>query len=113
MSFTPLQFLVFDESDDPDGWRTWEALASPAAQHNAALLDEVQNLTQAITTILGPPGPVDEGHAWDMDLMVTQQAAPASPSDVQSESRITLALSLVGGDALAQMLSEHRSAQRY
>lgn len=104
MSIAPLKFLVFDESDDGDGWRCWEALASPSAEHSTALQDEASRLIDAITSALGPPGPVDEGHAWDMDLVVTSGPDLEESSGKPDPPRITLALSLAGRDTLADLL---------
>lgn len=102
-----LRFLEFDLSEDTDGLHTWDALASPGAAHTEPLLAEVQALTRQLTQELGMPGPVDEGHAWDMDLQIHDergqpwQLHACAPPD----GRITLALSLSGGKPLAACLS--------
>ena len=102
----PLQFLEFDLSEGTDGLRTWDALASPAADRTLALVSEVQALLERLTQQLGPAGPLDEGHRWDMDLQIHDMAGKALPLDLTAvpAARITLALSLGGGTELAQCL---------
>lgn len=97
-----LKFLEFDLSEDTEGLCTWDALASPAATHTAALLDEVRTLLHRLTQQLGPAGSVDDGHAWDMDLQIHDEAGQALPLQGWSASvgRITLSLSLSGGAEL-------------
>ena len=102
----PLQFLEFDLSEDTDGLRTWDALASPDPSHNLALLSEIQHLQQYLTEQLGLAGPVDEGHRWDMDLQLRDDAGRDLPLDLTTppSARITLALSLSGGAELTECL---------
>lgn len=88
-----LQFLDFDLTEDTDGLRSWSALASPQPAHSPALLTEVQALLEDLTQQLGAPGPVDEGHAWDMALDIAHD-----------DGRTTVSLDLSGGDALADGL---------
>ncbi len=101
-----LRFLEFERSEDSEGLRTWDALASPTAVHALALLTEVQALVHHLSQQLGPAGPVDHGHLWDMDLQVndgTGQDLPLQTSPPPG-CRITVALSLSGGAALAEGL---------
>ena len=102
----PLQFLEFDLSEDTDGLRTWDALASPDAAHTLALLSEVQGLRQHLTQQLGPAGPLDEGHRWDMDLQIQDATGQALPLDlaIPPAGRITLAISLSGAAELTDCL---------
>lgn len=88
-----LQFLDFDFSEDFDGLRSWSALASPTAAHSAALQAEVQALLHDLNQQLGAPGPLDEGHLWDMALSVEPEA-----------DRITLSLDICGHEALRECL---------
>ena len=103
----PLQFLEFDLSEDPDGLCTWDGLASPAASHTTAMLAEVQTLLDQLHHRLGPPGPIEDGHAWDMDLQIHDEAGQALSLQATpaSSGRITLAFSLSGGHELAAHLS--------
>lgn len=102
-----LRFLDFDLSEDTGGLRTWDALASPAAAHSAALLQDTRALLQRLMQALGPPGPLDEGHRWDMDLSLYDEAGQAVDlqADVPPPGRITLALSLSGEEELARFLT--------
>ena len=99
-----LQYLEFDCSEDTEGVVCWDALAQPAANHTAALLREVTQLL-AWASRFSPqgPGPLDEGHQWDMDLQIHDEEGRPVPLEggTQPEGRITLALSLSGGAALA------------
>ena len=103
----PLQFLEFDLSEDSDGLQTWDALASPAAVHTAALLAEVRALLQHLQQHLGPSGALDDGHGWDMDLQIQDGSGQPVPLEAAPRpgARITLALSLSGTGALAEHLS--------
>ncbi len=90
----PLTFLEFDLSEDTAGLRTWSALAAPGSVHTKALHDEVQRLLEDLTRQLGTPGPLDEGHPWDVAL------------DTETEQdRVTVSLHLTGGEALAECLN--------
>jgi len=102
-----LKYLEFDLSEDTDGLGTWDALASPAAQHTHALLAEVLALTQELTRMLGPAGPIEEGHLWDLDLQIQDESGQALPLQLDASycGRLTLALSLTGGAELAQCLN--------
>lgn len=94
-----LNFLDFDVSEDDDGLCSWSALAAPAPVHREALLAEVQALLHALTQSLGPAGPLDEGHAWDMALDIQQ-----------GSDRTTVSLHLAGRQALAEQLTHWMGA---
>ena len=66
----PLHYLEFDHCEDSDGLHSWDAVASPAPHHNRTLLTEVRGVLAQLQNALGPAGPLDEGHAWDMDLQM-------------------------------------------
>lgn len=64
----PLQYLIFDPSDDGEGTGTWEAVASVRVPQLPAVLEEVQSvLAWAEAHAPGPRGPLDEGGEWDAD----------------------------------------------
>lgn len=90
-----LKFLEFDASDDTHGLRSWSALAAPAPVHACALRAEVNALTEDLRHRLGEPGPLDEGHLWDMALDIDAAA-----------DRTTVSMHLSGGDALADLLAQ-------
>lgn len=102
----PARFLEFDLSEDAEGLRTWDALASPAVRHTGALQDEVQRLTRQLALSLGPAGPIEEGHRWDMDLQIHDDSGQALSleMDLPACGRIAVALSLSGGAELAALL---------
>lgn len=104
----PLQFLEFDRCEDSDGLYSWDALASPAAHHNRELLAEVRGLLAHLHSALGPAGPLDEGHAWDMDLQIQDrqdQPLALEAADTLAQ-RLTLSLCLSGSGALAELLTD-------
>ncbi len=103
-----LLFLEWDRLEDSDGLSTWSALASPSAGHSKALLDEVRALLRHLHGQLGAPGPLDEGHAWDMDLQIHDEAGTAWSLEAppQALPRLTLALSLCGHARLGDCLGE-------
>lgn len=101
-----LQYLEFDLSEDSEGLQSWDAVASPTALHNAALLAEVQQLLHCIERALGESGSLEDGHVWNMDMLIQDEngnavALDASPAPV---SRLTLSLSLSGRNELAELL---------
>ena len=64
----PLQYLIFDASDDGEGTGTWDAMASVHAADVPAVWAEVQAvLAWAEHNSPGPRAPLDEGGAWDAD----------------------------------------------
>lgn len=68
---TPLQYLVFDASDDGEGTGTWDAMASVRAAQLPEVMMEVRAvLAWAEAHAPGPRGPLDEGGAWDADQSV-------------------------------------------
>ena len=112
--------LDFDQSEDAHGTVTWDALASPAPAHNAALLAEVARLLDQLHAMHGAPGPLEESHVWDCDLQIRledgtrldwhwhtqrlQYSCAQVPMD--TPSRLTLSLCLTGGPALAHTLEQ-------
>lgn len=64
----PLQYLIFDASDDGQGNGSWEAMASVRAPQLPALRAEVDSLRAWMADHSpGPRGPLDEGGVWDVD----------------------------------------------
>lgn len=64
----PLQFLIFDASDDGNDTGSWEAMASVRASQVAAVLAEVRSvLDWAEANSPGPFGPLDDGGIWEAD----------------------------------------------
>ncbi len=104
----PSQFLEFDFAEDGDGGLSASALASPAPPHTPTLIAEVQALLQALTAELGPPGPLDEGHGWDLELQIEGEGGEPIAWEATAAAalpgRIQLSLDLAGGEALRQAL---------
>lgn len=66
-----MRYLSFDLTEGTDGITTLDAMASTAAEHHAAVMDEAQQvLDWAQRHFPHTQGPVDEGFDWDHDLQV-------------------------------------------
>lgn len=76
----PLNYLHFDRSDagGDDTPASLDAMASVTAAHWPALQTELaQVLAWAHAQFPQGPGPLDEGHDWDLDLQATQERSRA------------------------------------
>ena len=93
----PLQFLLFDPTDNTDGTGTWDAMASVRAAQLPAVMAEVRSvLDWAEAHAPGPRAPLDEGGAWDAD------------EQVQAEGEwTTVTLTLTGPWAWGEALAAH------
>lgn len=70
-----MRYLIFDLSDGDDGVQTLEAMASTRGDEHAAVLAEVDRvLGWAAQAFADGPGPVEDGAAWDSELLVQQEA---------------------------------------
>ena len=76
-----LSYLDFDFSEDTEGIGVFDAMATVAPQHLAAVQAEVdQVLAWAQATFAGRRGPVEDGGEWDYDLQTWQEpATPGTP----------------------------------
>ena len=108
----PLRFLEWDRQEDSDGLETWTALASPSGSNTVAMLDEVKGLLCRLETQLGRPGPLDDGHLWDMDLQIHDDEGMAIPLDARSLAtvRVNLALTLCARASMDAWLEEQQDA---
>lgn len=69
-----MRYLIFDFSDGDDGIATLEAMASTRENEHAAVLAEAQQvLDWAHAHFPGRHGPVEDGNAWDHELLVQQE----------------------------------------
>ncbi|MEH0167887.1 hypothetical protein ABT392_00960 [Paucibacter sp. JuS9] len=70
-----MQYLIFELSDGDDGVATLEAMASTRADSHAAVMVEVQGvLDWAWREFPGQHGPIEDGMAWDHELLVQEEA---------------------------------------
>ncbi|MGQ3051826.1 MAG: hypothetical protein ACT6S0_08585 [Roseateles sp.] len=70
-----MEYLSFDLTDSSDGILTLQAMASTRAAGHAAVMDEVhQVLAWAQTEFGGRQGAVEDGNAWDHELLVQHEA---------------------------------------
>lgn len=69
-----MRYLIFDFSDGDDGIASFEAMASTRADEHAAVLAEArQVLDWAHRHFPGRHGPVEDGNAWDHELLTQQE----------------------------------------
>lgn len=70
-----MQYLHFELSDGDDGVVTLEAMASTRAGSHAAVMAEVQAvLDWSWQQFPAQHGPIEEGMAWDHELLVQDEA---------------------------------------
>lgn len=70
-----LRRLDFDHTDSSDGILTLEAMASTRENEHAAVMAEVEQvIAWARAEFGGRQGPVEDGHAWDYELLVQHEA---------------------------------------
>ncbi|MFO1228611.1 hypothetical protein [Roseateles sp.] len=70
-----MRYLSFDVTDGTDDILTLEAMASTREAAHAAVLAEVEQvLAWAEAEFSGRRGPVEDGYAWDHELLVQNEA---------------------------------------
>ena len=70
-----MRHLTFDLTDSSDEILTLEAMASTReAQHGAVMAEVNQVLAWARAEFGGRQGPVEDGNAWDHELLVQHEA---------------------------------------
>ena len=70
-----LRYLDFDHSDSSDGIFTLQAAASTREAEHAAVMGEVEQvMAWARAAFAGRQGPVEDGHAFDHELLVQHEA---------------------------------------
>ena len=70
-----MEYLTFDLTDSSDDILTLEAMASTREAEHAAVMAEVgQVLAWAQSEFRGRQGPVEDGNAWDHELLVQHEA---------------------------------------
>ncbi|MEJ5128691.1 hypothetical protein WH367_21800 [Comamonas sp. MYb21] len=112
-----LDYLDFDTSDDGEGLTSLDAMAYAKAAQWPALAAEVTQLLAWCSDTFGAPGPLEDGHRWDLDLQLQNDAGDAlalhwdarqrqllAPQAAQ-QTALQLSLTLSGPDPLAQQLT--------
>lgn len=90
---SPLRYLTLDLSDSSDDIFTVEAMASTREAQHADVLAEVHTLlTWAKAEFSGRQGPVEDGYAWDDELLIQREA----------DGWITVTLTLSTNEEFAQ-----------
>ena len=77
----PLQYLVFDFSDEASGSGSFDAMASVTPDRLTALLAEVSGVLRWAHGTFGPAGVPGEEADWDFDLQGV--AEPDAPLDIR------------------------------
>lgn len=109
---TPLDYLDFDVSEDPEGRSSFDAMAAATPEQLPALQAEVVRVLDWAEREFGPAGPLDEGSEWDFELQGVRELATTldvryTPGATQLElragasgaPRTTLSLTLTGTPA--------------
>jgi hypothetical protein len=95
-----MQHLTFHLTDGDDGIQTLEAMASTRAADHAAAMAEVQQVLAWAEAEFGDRhGPVEDGGAWDHDLLVQHEAG----------GWVTVTLTFSASDEFAQALLQRFS----
>lgn len=72
---SPIRLLTIDLSDGSDDVQTIEAMASTReAQHSAVMAEVDHLLAWARREFPDQQGPVEEGHAWDDELLIQKES---------------------------------------
>lgn len=70
-----MRYLQFDLTEGSDDILTLESMASTQEAEHAAVMAEVEQvMAWARAEFGGRQGPVEEGHAWDQELLVQREA---------------------------------------
>lgn len=70
-----MRYLAFDLTDSCDDILTLEAMASTQETEHAAVMAEVEQVMAWVRAEFGGrQGPVEDGHAWDHELLVQHEA---------------------------------------
>ena len=100
-----LNYLDFETSDDGDGTTTFDAMAYATADRWPALQAEVVQVLSWCTDEFGPPGPLDRGHDWDMDLQLQSDAGHVLGQGWDGKLRTLVATGITGATAMQLCLT--------
>jgi hypothetical protein len=112
----PLNYLLFDATDEESGACAFDAMASVLPDHQRALLSEVRAVLAWATELFGSPhcaGDDDDADGWAFDLQASDAAGTplAIAWDMQHaqvllpgtvRGRLTLTLTVSGHRAFAE-----------
>lgn len=90
---SPLRTLTLDLTDSSDDVLTLEAMASTREAQHADVMEEVDGVMEwARREFAGRQGPVEEGYAWDDELLIQRE----------TDGWITVTLTLSASPEFAQ-----------
>jgi len=96
-----MDYLLFEFSEDTDGLGVFEAMAStPKAQFAMVQAEAQQVLNWARQHFPHGPGPIEEGHDWDLDEQIQQEES------LSGDVWHTLTLSLTGTPAFCDAFGQ-------
>jgi hypothetical protein len=112
----PLEYLLFDASDEDDGACSFDALASVRPAHQPGLAREIAAVLGWAHRSFGPPRPLEDGGEWDFALHATGEddaslAIAYDPASGQlhmpkSAGRVSVSLTLSGAASFAAAFRE-------
>lgn len=112
----PLDYLLFDSTDEETGACSFDAMASILADRLPALIHEVEAVLAWAYRDFGAPSSAEENGEWDFELQaVDEQDVPlaitydgerALVSMPRAPGRVTLALTLTGSRAFGAAFTD-------
>lgn len=112
----PLQYLIFEATDEETGACSFDAMASVLPDRLPALIHEVETVLGWAYRDFGAPSSVEEGGEWDFELQaVAEHDVPleiiydcerATVSMPRVPGRVTVALTLTGSRAFAAAFAD-------
>ena len=112
----PLEYLLFELTDEETGACSFDAMASVLADRLPALIHEVETVLGWAYRDFGAPSCVEENGEWDFELQavaehdvpldITYDCKRAMVSMPRVPGRVTLALTLTGSRAFAAAFTD-------
>ena len=112
----PLEYLLFELTDEETGACSFDAMASVLADRLPALIQEVEAVLDWAYRDFGAPSPVEEDGEWDFELQavadddvpleITYDCKRAIVSMPRASGRVTLALTLTGSRDFATAFTD-------
>jgi hypothetical protein len=112
----PLDYLLFESTDEETGACSFDAMASVLADRLPALIHEVETVLGWACREFGAPSSVEENGEWDFELQavaehdvsleITYDCERAVLAMPRVPGRVTLALTLTGSLAFAAAFTD-------
>ncbi|QIL78843.1 hypothetical protein G7047_02020 [Diaphorobacter sp. HDW4A] len=107
MPAQPLDYLIFDYSEDEEGNGTWDAMASVPEARLAALTAEIESILRwAGRAFTGRRGVIEDGADWDFDLQAQSDAGDPLLAEFDAGAgRLSIAASPAGHTTVTLTIS--------